>query len=913
MATQQQNERLAALVAAGTSPWLDQIRRGLIESGELRRMIEEESLRGVTSNPSIFEKAILGSDEYDEQLEELARQGLDARGIYQGLAIKDIQDACDVLRTVYDATDGHDGYVSFEVDPDIAFDTERTMEQAREYWARVDRPNVMIKIPGTDEGIPAIEQMTYEGRNINITLLFSVKSYERVIEAYLRGIERRLQEGKPVDRINSVASFFVSRVDTEVDKRLEALDRRELQGKAGLANARLAYQRFKGVFLEGERFAAMRRQGANLQRPLWASTGTKNPAYPDTMYVDGLIAPHTVNTMPLATLNAVADHGRIEGATADQDPTTELEALAGAGIDLDDVTAKLLRDGVTQFVTPMEKLLTSIESMREGLVTSRPATIETSLPDELEPAIAQRVAVAEQEQVAKRIWKKDDTLWGPAGQPEVADRLGWLTIAECSEDVLDDLEAFAREVAAEGTRDVVLLGMGGSSLAPEVIRQSFGEVDGRPRLHVLDSTDAGAIAAVQAQIDPQKTLFLVSTKSGGTIETLSLFRHFWSVVPDGGRFVAITDPGSAVADLAHDHGFQRTFYGDPEIGGRYSALSAFGLVPAALMGADVRALLDGAEVAEQACAQHDSTSHNSGLWLGLAIGELALQGRDKLTFVVPGAISSFGLWVEQLIAESTGKQGKGIVPVVGEPLGEPADYGHDRTFVYLRDESEPDADVEAKIAALAKAGHPTITLSAHGAGDLGRIFFFAEFAVAVAGWVLGINPFDQPNVQEAKDNTKRVLESLAQSGALPEVPDASRDELHAVLGTAAPPDYIAILGFLAPSSEVDAAVAELRETLRAATGCATTFGYGPRYLHSTGQLHKGGPPRGRFLQLIHDPGEDVPVPEAGYTFTTLKHAQAIGDLQTLRGHRLPAERVTLQGGDAAAAIRALTTTLKELI
>jgi transaldolase / glucose-6-phosphate isomerase len=455
--------------------------------------------------------------------------------------------------------------------------------------------------------------------------------------------------------------------------------------------------------------------------------------------------------------------------------------------------------------------------------------------------------------------------------------------------------------------------MGGSSLAPEVIRQSFGEVAQRPRLHVLDSTDPAAIAAVQSRIDPQKTLFLVSTKSGGTIETLSLFRHFFSLVPDGSRFVAITDPGSGVEALASEHGFRRTFHGDPEIGGRYSALSAFGLVPAALMGADVRALLDGAGVAEQACAQHDSGSSNSGLWLGLAIGELALQGRDKLTFVVDEPLASFGLWVEQLVAESTGKHGKGILPVAGEPLGEPGDYGADRTFVHLRDAGHPDEDAGAKLAELAKAGHPVITLGADGAADLGRIFFFAEFAVAVAGWVLGINPFDQPNVQEAKDNTKRVLDGLQSSGALPEVQDAGADELHALLGTAAPPAYVAIMGYVPPGAEVDAAVSELRAAIRSATHCATTFGYGPRFLHSTGQLHKGGPPVGRFLQLVHDPGEDVEVPAAGYSFATLERAQATGDLQTLREHGLAAERVTLKGPDLAAAIRALTTTLKELL
>src|ERR687890_1075909 len=310
MATQQVNERLAALTPAGTSVWLDQIGGQVMESGEVRRLVEEDSLRGVTSNPTIFNQAILGAPDYDDQLAQCARAGKSTREIYQELTIKDIQDGCDVLRSVYDETNAYDGYVSFEVDPDLAFDTGKTMEQAREYWHRVDRPNLMIKIPGTDEGVPAIEEMIYEGLNINVTLLFAVSAYERVAEAFIRGLERRQGEGKSVD-MRSVASFFVSRVDTEVDKRLESNGNTELLGRAGIANARAAYQRFKEIF-HGERFAALREAGASVQRPLWASTGVKNPKYSDTMYVEGLVGPETVNTMPMATLMAAGDHAIVD-------------------------------------------------------------------------------------------------------------------------------------------------------------------------------------------------------------------------------------------------------------------------------------------------------------------------------------------------------------------------------------------------------------------------------------------------------------------------------------------------------------------------------------------------------------------------------------------------------------------------
>src|SRR3954467_9445192 len=906
MATQQVNERLAALTTAGTSVWLDQIGRQLIESGELRRLVEEDSLRGVTSNPTIFNAAILGAADYDDQLGACARAGKSTREIFQEMAIKDIQDGGDVLRSVYDETNGYDGYVSFEVDPDLAFDTDKTMEQAREYWRRVDRPNLMIKIPGTDEGVPAIEEMIYEGLNINVTLLFAVAAYERVAEAFIRGLERRREEGKGVEP-QSVASFFVSRVDSEVDKRLEGAGHDELLGRAGLANARAAYRRYKEIF-HGDRFAKLREAGASVQRPLWASTGVKNPKYPDTMYVDGLVGPETVNTMPMATLLAAADHAKADSNTVEIDPEPDLRALADAGIDLDEVTAKLLADGVDKFVEPMEKLLEGIDQKREAIVTSRPPTIQAQIPDELEPRIAERVKRAMVEDVAHRIWKKDDTLWGEAGQPEVSNRLGWRANGATLLDGIDDLESFAAEIRDEGFTDVVLLGMGGSSLAPEVIRQSFGEQDGWPSLHVLDSTDAGAIGSVQDRVNLEKALFLVSTKSGGTIETLSLFKHFWSLRSEGRQFVAITDPGSGLADLANEHGFRRTFLNDPEIGGRYSALSYFGLVPAALMGADVAGILDRAGVAEQNCLTFDSSNTNSGLWLGLAWGELALAGRDKLTYVVDPPLQSFGLWVEQLIAESTGKHGKGIVPIVGEPLGEPDSYGDDRTFLYLRHVDQPDADTDAKVEALAKAGHPVIIRTIHGPTDLGRLFFFAEFAIAVVGWVLEINPFDQPNVQEAKDATSRVLKEGGQ-----DQPDADDDALRALLGGLGAPGYLATMGYLEPSAEVDAAVSDLRAAVRDATNSATTFGYGPRFLHSTGQLHKGGPPTGRFLQLVHDADQDVDVPDAEYGFTRLKHAQAIGDLETLRAHDLPAERVTLSGADAAAGVRDLADRIRGLL
>jgi glucose-6-phosphate isomerase len=493
------------------------------------------------------------------------------------------------------------------------------------------------------------------------------------------------------------------------------------------------------------------------------------------------------------------------------------------------------------------------------------SAIASRLSGDLETRVQQRIERAGEEDVLGRIERHDGELWAPEGTPELTDRLGWLDIADRVAEQLSDLDAFVDEVRADGLTDAVLLGMGGSSLAPEVFWRSFGAREGYLRLHVLDSTDPDQIQSVMDAIDLDRTLFVVSSKSGGTIETLSQFKLFHSLQGDGSHFVAVTDPGSQLEGIARDNGFRRIFAGDPEIGGRYSALSNFGVVPAALIGADLSAVLDGARNADR----------DAGVRLGCTIGELALAGRDKLTFSVEEPIASFGLWVEQLIAESTGKQGKGILPVADEPIVSPDAYGDDRVFVHI--------GPSPGLSELADAGHPVLHVEASAPTDLGRLYFIWELATAVAGWVLEINPFDQPNVQEAKDATKRVLDSGP--------PDLDPGNLDELLGSVAPPRYVAIMGYLPYSADTEAAVARLRERLITEHGVATTFGYGPRFLHSTGQLHKGGPSTGAFVQIVHDPATDFDVPGESFSFATLFRAQADGDLQTLRAHGLDAVRV----------------------
>ncbi|MBI5310194.1 MAG: hypothetical protein HZB14_04055, partial [Actinobacteria bacterium] len=446
-------------------------------------------------------------------------------------------------------------------------------------------------------------------------------------------------------------------------------------------------------------------------------------------------------------------------------------------------------------------------------------------------------AISENELV-ERIHARDATLWGQAGTPELADRLGWLDAPERMLAVAPEIESWAAEVHASGLTETVLLGMGGSSLGPEVLRRAFG----RP-LTMLDSTDPAAVAVVVRKVDLDKTMFVVSSKSGGTIETMSQFEYFWELTGhDADRFTVVTDPGSPLADRALTAGLARVWLADPEIGGRFSVLSHFGLVPAALAGIPLHGLLESAVAEMRDCRAH--ADENSGLALGLELGRLTLDGRDKVTFVIGGCFASFGLWAEQLIAESTGKNGRGILPVVGEPVAAPEAYGDDRVFVHIR----ADSTYDDAIAALADADQPVIEIDGYeGAAELGALFYMFEFATAVAGCVLDVNPFDQPNVQSAKDATAAVLES---GDYVAPFDDAA--ELPALLDGIEPGGYVAVLGYMAPGEEIEEAIVELREAIRARTGAATSFGYGPRYLHSTGQLHKGGATGGVFVQLVHD-------------------------------------------------------------
>ncbi|MEP0774294.1 MAG: bifunctional transaldolase/phosoglucose isomerase, partial [Acidobacteriota bacterium] len=890
--------------------------------------VREEGVRGVTSNPAIFHKAIARGGEYDAQIAALARQGAAVQEIYEQLVVEDVRAACDVLRPLYEASDGGDGFVSLEVSPYLIHDPEGTLAEARRLWAAVGRPNLMIKIPGSPAGVAAIQEALAEGINVNVTLLFAVDAYEAVTEAYLAALERRLAAGAPVERLASVASFFVSRIDTLVDQLLghrlgvpgAGPRAAALLGQAAIANARLAYASFQRLF-SGPRWEAMAARGARVQRLLWASTSTKDPLYEDTRYVTPLVGPHTVNTMPEETIAAFADHGRLDGpgvATGLEEAQAVLAQLGELGIDVRAVTTQLLNEGAQKFMEPFDALLASIAARRQAAL-SLPAGEMTTSPAAAGGAATDVARALDARQFGRRLWARDPSLWSPEEGVQVAirHRLGWLHAATDFSPRLGEVQRLAGEVVAEGYRHVVLLGMGGSSLCPEVCARIFGPAHGHPQLLVLDSTDPDAVRAVEDRLEPGRTLFLVASKSGTTVETACLQKYFWgrTVAAAGesgaGRhFVAITDPGTPLAAEGRELGYRAVLENPADIGGRFSALSYFGLLPMALLGIDTGEVLARARRMALSCGGEVPATANPGVRLGAVLGGHALRGRNVLALALSPTLAPLGAWVEQLVAESTGKQGKGILPLAGMP-DTPAQASRCVTVaVTLRGEEDP--EMARRLEALAGAGHPVVRLELADRLELGAEFLRWEIATATAGAVLGVNPFDEPNVNESKALTRSLLARheppappVAAAGALQCFgPHVERQDapLAGLLSPA--PAYLAVLAFFAPTPEREEALERLRRRLAARLEGPVTAGFGPRYLHSTGQLHKGGFAGGAFLVLTADPRATLSIPGEPFDFTRLLHAQAEGDFQALLARGRRAARVHL-GADPLAGLKEL--------
>lgn len=916
------SDSIKKLTSLGQSLWYDNIQRKILENGEFKAMIERGDIRGVTSNPSIFNNAIAKSTDYDSALTPLAWAGWDAQKIFWQLVIEDIKAACDAFLPLYEESNGGDGYVSIEVTPDLAYDTEKTIAQAQQLWARVARKNLMVKIPATKEGIPAIRKSIAAGININITLIFSLKRYAEVMEAYLSGLEDRVAAGHSIDHIASVASFFVSRVDSKIDPQLP--NGSPLKGKAAIANAKLAYDEYHKTFA-GSRWEKLKYKGARVQRPLWASTSTKNPAYPDTYYVDNLIGPETINTIPPATLEDFKDHGTaaltlVRGMDEAQNDINQLEAQ---GISMDVVTQELEDEGVKAFADAITQLFATIEERRKNAASSL---------GPLADSVSKRLSQLEADSAPARLWKHDPSLWAPAkdkaGQHEVTIRMGWLDSTDKARKKIKEYQDFAKEVQSAGMDRVLVLGMGGSSLTAEVFSQLFvyrpqtadhqSSTVNRPsslKLGILDSTDPAQVSETAKNYPPEKTLYIVASKSGGTAEVMANFNYFWKLSKkDGSHFVATTDPNTSLETQARKNNFRKVFLADEFVGGRYSALTDFGLVPAALLGVDLNHLLDRADWMRSQCDEHDPAARNPGMALGAVIGESALGGRDKLTVVADAPLSPFANWIEQIIAESSGKNGKGILPVPLEPIGNPDMYDDDRIFVYLRQTGEHDESMTA----LKSAGHPVINFPLSTFYDIGAEIFCWEIATVTACSILGVNAFDQPNVESSKKITKAKIADYQKKGKLKEgkpawkkdgvsvfsptaVTGASLDVvLSKFLKKAKSSGYVAINAYLPRNNEMTDALQKMRAAIRAKTGNAVTAGFGPRFQHSTGQFHKGGPKNALFLVITADAEKDFDIPTEGLTYGTLIRAQALGDYEALIEAKRKVMRVHLPSVNAVA-------------
>jgi transaldolase / glucose-6-phosphate isomerase len=942
-----------ALENHGQAVWLDFLARGFVAKGELKKLIDSDGVKGVTSNPSIFEKAIASSDEYDGAIGQALKGGdRPVADLFEHLAVEDIQHAADVLRPVYANLKGEDGFVSLEVSPYLATDTKGTIAEAERLWKIVGRENLMIKVPGTAEGLPAIQHLIGEGISVNITLLFSQDVYLQVAEAYLSGLEKYLAKGGDLSHVASVASFFVSRIDTVADKEIDdriakANDPIEkqrlaaLKGKVAIANAKLAYQDYKRLFA-GLRWEKLAAKGANPQRLLWASTGTKNKDYSDVLYVEELIGPHTINTVPPATLDAFRDHGKprdsleenVEGARG------VLEELAKSGISLDAITAELVKDGVRQFADAADKLYGAVAHKRATALGAAIDRQRLSLGSELAKTVASSTEDWRASGRIRRLWQKDKSVW--TGEDENK-WLGWLDSAGNAD--IADYEDFARRVKGQNFSDAVVLGMGGSSLGPEVLAEIFAKKSGFPKLRVLDSTDPAQVRAMEKAVNIEKTLFIVSSKSGGTTEPNAMKDYFFERVASkigaeaaGHRFIAVTDPGSSLEKVATKQGFARIFHGEPTIGGRYSVLSPFGLVPAATAGIDVRSLLKHAASMVRSCGPDVPPHENPGVQLGLAMGLAGLEGRDKVTIISSRKIADFGAWAEQLIAESTGKEGKGLIPIDGEPLGDPACYGNDRFFIDIRTESENDGAHDARLEALRAAGHPVVRIVMQSIDHIGQEFFRFEMATAVAGSILGINPFNQPDVEDAKIKTRELTAAFEKTGTLPaeKAVMASRQAdlytddnnaadlrkagadgdlrswIKAHLARAGAGDYVALLAYIARDHAHIETLQDMRLKVRDKRHVATCAEFGPRFLHSTGQAYKGGPDSGVFLQITADDVKDLAVPGQKASFGVIKAAQARGDFDVLTERGRRALRVHLKG-DLQSGLKMLDEAITEAL
>lgn len=753
---------LLKLRSLGQSIWLDWFRRGMLTSGELKNILDEDGISGVTLNSLVFERVVAGSHDYDEIPGALALRGKTAEDIYWILAIHDAQQACDLLRPIYDRTNGQDGLVSLDILPRPVHDTSGILVEAREMWADVDRPNLMVRVPGTSEALPAIQQLLSEGINVHITRLFSLSRYQKVAEAYLAGLEMRLRKGQPLAGVVSVAGFLVSQVDVFIDYLLEKIIRqggpqseiaRSIQGRVAVAIAKNAYRAYRQIY-HSDRFRRLSDHSATPQRLLWASMSTKSPGRGDVMYVDSLIGPETITTLSGETLHAYRDHGSPAVRLPDDLEGAEeiLCHLSELGIDLDEVVQQLRDESIDRFFNSFDRLAMALQ-LRPVNELEKTINRQVLALGRYHSAVRQRINALEQAHFGTRLWRKDSSLWkvNRRGHKSVRDRLGWLHLVENMEPHLPRLAEFVDEVAAAGFRHVVYLGTNANSLVPMVFKHILASRSDGLRLTVLDTNDPANMGDFESSVSLARTLFIVASKSGTDPNPLAFAENSYSRLTaiSGGRagrhFVAISDFGTPLTRLAETRDFRRVFVNFRDVDERYAALSYFDLVPAALMGLDVNDLLARAMRMQDACASCVPLSANPAVVLGAVLGELALQGRNKVTFLLPKSLVVLGSWLKRLFEVESSDESVPLIPVVDDHLHSPMDYGGDRLFVYIHLRKHTEADLEQAVSMLRDSGQPVVTIEIYRPMDLGQEFLRWQMAAATAGAILGVTALAEPS------------------------------------------------------------------------------------------------------------------------------------------------------------------------
>ena len=893
------------LTKINQSLWLDHISRDILLSNKLNELVKNYQILGLTSNPTIFEEALTNSNVYDESIKILySRNTKDLTQIAYSLMIEDIQRACDIFKEIYEKSNKDDGYVSIEIAPNIK-EKEKIITEAENLWKQIGRENLMIKIPSDKDGIEAMYELIKKGINVNMTLIFSPHIYRKVAEKYIEAIKWRYENNLDTN-VFSVASFFVSRIDTYIDKKLDEIaitnpKEKEkilsLKGKTAISIALLTYSIYKELLQEFRDFA---NKGFKMQKLLWASTSTKNPSYKDTLYADELCLNNTINTLPLKTLFSFFNHGNINLENIEErikKANQHIENIKSLNISLEKMYNELFIDGMKKFNQSYENLLKKIEEKLTKITKSK--TVASIYNCDIESYKDELINI----KFIENLFKKNPKLWKKEKEhiEIIKNSLGWVDVPFYMKNKIKEINEFRDEIINDGFKFCVILGMGGSSLACEVIRSLF-EKKSQIKTFVLDTTNPDWIGDVYKAIDIRKTLFIFASKSGSTVEPNSQFKFFYNnlkkkVKNPSANFIAITDKNTPLEELAKKYKFRKIFINPQDIGGRFSSLSYFGILPSSLMGVDIERFLD---TAIETIEKIKKENENCASMLGCFLSANYLNGKDKLTLILPKGFERFGLWIEQLIAESTGKEGKGIVPVIENEIKTPDKYMQDRMFVSIEYRGFLLPKNEEKINFLITNKNPVFKIYIDDIYDLARLFYIWEIATAIAGYFMKVNPFDQPDVVRTKEITKKILKDPSSIQIKPTFKIKETDIYSSnfefdtnlkiknyedivwdIFETAKENTYYSIMAFLNETPAIDKILLDLSNTITEITGCATIKSYGPRYLHSTGQLFKGGSDNGIYIILTTKSKKDIKIDGEDYTFEYLCNAQAKADFVAL--------------------------------